>query len=331
MLDVIFKGLFQTVRIFFWLVLWFFGSGMLYVYFLRWWSGDQLPAVRLFNYLSPWVIPALILALIIAAVARRYWLSTVMAVPTLLVVLSYAPLFLPRASIAMVDDQSSFKVMSYNVWRNNQDVEAMTTLIKQEQPDILLVQELKNNQVQPFMNLLNNLYPNNKHHFTFDPNTLQAVASRYHISSVVVSPEKGRSQKVLIETPRGPITVINIHTNFSGWQKRYQQNLTLLEEDVITTDGPIILGGDFNTTDQTDIYGLINEHLKNAHWEAGWGFGFSYPSSELHISQEYSLPRLVRIDHIFYSEHFFAHSAGTLAQSGGSDHLPVVAEFSRIK
>jgi endonuclease/exonuclease/phosphatase (EEP) superfamily protein YafD len=40
---------------------------------------------------------------------------------------------------------------------------------------------------------------------------------------------------------------------------------------------------------------------------------------------------MVRIDHIFYSDHFFAHTAGTLPTSGGSDHLPVVAELSLVR
>jgi endonuclease/exonuclease/phosphatase (EEP) superfamily protein YafD len=179
--------------------------------------------------------------------------------------------------------------------------------------------------------MLNNLYPNDELHFTFDPYTLQAVASRYPITPLAVMPKKGRAQKVLVETPNGPITVINVHPSFPGWQRRYRQMSTLLAEDILSADGPVILGGDFNTTDQTDMYKLINQYLQNAHWEAGWGFGFTYPSSELRIGHRFSLPRLVRIDHIFYSDHFFAHNAGTLTESGGSDHLPVVAEFSWVK
>ena len=91
-------------------------------------------------------------------------------------------------------------------------------------------------------------------------------------------------------------------------------------------EGPLIVGGDFNTTDQSELYRLINRHLDNAHWEAGWGFGFSFPAESSSI---YGVPipgSVVRIDHIFYSgEHFLARHALTLSDSGGSDHLPVVA------
>jgi endonuclease/exonuclease/phosphatase (EEP) superfamily protein YafD len=39
----------------------------------------------------------------------------------------------------------------------------------------------------------------------------------------------------------------------------------------------------------------------------------------------------IRIDHIFYSDHFFASGAYTVDNSGGSDHFPVIAELLRIK
>jgi endonuclease/exonuclease/phosphatase (EEP) superfamily protein YafD len=144
-------------------------------------------------------------------------------------------------------------------------------------------------------------------------------------------PEKGRAQKVLLETPTGPITVINIHPDFRNWQRRYQQMTRLVQEDIVPADGPIILGGDFNTTDQTQIYRMVNQQMKNAHWEAGWGFGFTFPCHVREIRDKFSLPQLVRIDHIFYNDHFFARKGGTFSESGGSDHLPVFAEFSWTK
>ena len=125
--------------------------------------------------------------------------------------------------------------------------------------------------------------------------------------------------------------VINVHPDFRGYQREYQQLSRLLAEDIIPANGPVILGGDFNTTHQTQIYRLVNQHLQNAHWEAGWGFGFTFPFPVRRIRGKYPLLPLVRIDHIFYNDYFFAHNAGTLTESGGSDHLPVVAEFSWIK
>jgi len=324
------KGLFYTLRTAFWLGLWLFGLGVLLTYLLRWWPGDRLLPVRLLNYMVPWLLIPLVLALIAAIVAGRHWLVTVLAVPTLFISLTYAPLFLPRPCLALGNSET-FKVLSHNVGRRNPDVTAMAALIRQEQPDILLLQELRRDRVEAFINTLDDLYPDAELHFTYDPYTLQAVASRYPLTPLAMMPEKGRAQKVLLETPNGPITVINIHPDFRDWQRRHQQMSMLLAEDVISADGPVILGGDFNTTDQTQIYRLVNQHLHNAHWEAGWGFDFTFPFPVRRIRGRYPMPQLVRIDHIFYSDHFFAHNAGTLTESGGSDHLPVFAEFSWIK
>ncbi len=330
MINTLFRGAYHTIRITFWLGLWFFSLGILLAFLVRWWSGDHLIPVRLMNYFMPWLLLGLIPGLVVAGWGHRYRLFTALAVPSLIIVLNYAPLFLPRPSVALADGQN-FKVMSYNVWRRNRNISAMEGIIRQEQPDILLLQELRQDQVLPFRNTLNDLYPDADLHFVYDPYSLQAVASRYPVTPVAMMFEKGRAQKVQLETPNGPITVINIHPNFSHWQRRYRQMSTLLNEDIITATTPTILGGDFNTTKQTEIYNWFDQHLKNAHWEAGWGFGFTFPSSVPKLRGKYSLPSLVRIDHIFYSDHFYAHNAGTLTDSGGSDHMPVVAEFSWIK
>ena len=203
-------------------------------------------------------------------------------------------------------------------------------VIRKEQPDILLLQEVKSYRIKTLVDELRDLYSDTKLKLIHDPEILQAVISRYPLKPLEASPQKGRSQKVLVETPYGRIIVINIHTYIWGWIRRHQQMTRLIKEDVTLTNDPIILGGDFNTSDQSQTYRLVNQYLKNAHWEAGCGFGFTYPSSSFRFKRKFSIPALIRIDHIFYSAHFIPRSARTLNESGGSDHLPVVAEFVLI-
>jgi vancomycin resistance protein VanJ len=323
--------LWRTISGLFWLSLWFFSLGLLASYLLRWWPGDRLFPVRLINYAMPWLLFALAPGLIVALLARRQWLAVSFALPTLLIMLNYAPLFLPRPTLALAGNEP-FKVMSYNVWSRYRDLTPLVEVIKKEQPDILLLQEVRRYQAPQIEEALADLYPEARLHFVYDVELEQAVASRYPLTVLGVYPRKGKALEVLAETPSGPITVWNVHpSSRRGWYRRYNQIANLMAENIANAQGPIILGGDFNTTDQTQTYRLVDQYLNNAHWQAGWGFGFTFPAPTREFRRDISLPALVRIDHIFYSDHFFAHQASTLSDSGGSDHLPVVATLSIIR
>jgi vancomycin resistance protein VanJ len=137
-----------------------------------------------------------------------------------------------------------------------------------------------------------------------------------------------------LEAPLGPVTVVNVHAYKHGWLERHRLMEALMVEDVIPEKGPLILGGDFNTTDRSETYRMIQQHLINAHDEAGCGFGFTFPTVSKFWSlrllgslPRFPLPALIRIDHIFYSSHFTTLKSYTVSDSGGSDHLPIVAEL----
>ncbi|MBN1219342.1 MAG: endonuclease/exonuclease/phosphatase family protein [Anaerolineae bacterium] len=313
-----------------WAGLWLLGVGLILWYPLRWWPGDRLLPVRLINYFMPWLLVGLIPGIIIALLTRRYRLMMILAMPTLLISLTYAPLFLPRSPVALADNMP-LTVMSYNVWGRNQNIASAIDVIREEQPDILLLQEVTWRTASALMAGLTYLYPDGELHTAFDPSTGQAIISRYPLTPLGPSFKKERTQKVLIETPMGAINVWNVHPYAPlVWRYQYQQISTLAKE-IAAVDGPLIVGGDFNTTDQAETYRLVNQQLSNAHWEAGWGFGFSWPAHMPRVKRVPVVTPMVRIDHIFFSDHFFAHSAATLSISGGSDHLPVVAELSLVK
>jgi vancomycin resistance protein VanJ len=147
-----------------------------------------------------------------------------------------------------------------------------------------------------------------------------------------VPPQKNRSQKAYNETPFGPLTVINIHGVRTGWTVRHREVEEMLSGDVLSEQGPVILGGDFNTTDQSQTYHLVKRYLANTHDDAGCGFGFTFPARSRHLGRlslfELLFPPLLRIDHIFYSRHFTVLKSCTASDSVGSDHLPVVAELA---
>jgi vancomycin resistance protein VanJ len=294
---------------------------------MRWWPGDRFFPVRLGNYFMPWLLVSLIPTLLIAGLARRTRLVVTLTISTVLISLNVAPLFLPSPGLALAS-RTPFKVMSYNIWGHNHDGAAIAKVIRQEQPDILLLQELGSASGQTLKAELTDLYPDSDLYFAYEPAMRQAIVSRYPLKPMAGTYHTGRTQKVIVYAPDGPIMVWNVHpAQPLHWSLHYRQ-MVALAEDIATINSPFIVGGDFNTTDQSEVYQLINQHLDNAHWEAGWGFGFSFPA---HTPEIRGIPiptPVVRIDHIFHSDHFVVHNARTLSKSGGSDHFPVVAELS---
>lgn len=313
-----------------WAGLWFLMASATLTLILRWWPGDRLMVVRLVNYLMPWLLALLLPGLLAAALGRRLILTIALALPVAAILFHYAPLLLPRTRAASTGN--TLKVMSYNVWSKNVTLEATASLIHRENPDILLLQEIKPWQLSRLKEALKDLYGGSpsEPHFTYSPKLFQAVMSPHPLAALEVFREKGQVQIVRVETPMGGVTVFNVHPLRGSWQRRHNQITALLTEEILTTRGPAILGGDFNTTDQTGTYRLLSKYLRNAHWEAGQGFGFTFPAPGFRLLGRIPIPPLVRIDHIFFSPHFVPVAAATLAESGGSDHLPVVAELMMI-
>lgn len=313
-----------------WASLWSYGVSLLLGYALRWWPGERFFAVRMLNYFMPWLLAGLIPGLLLAILVRRYWLSMVLAIPALCISVTFAPLFWPPTSIALAAN-TPLKVMSFNIWGYNQDIEAAAQLIGQEQADIVLLQEIYGHIGYKLFDALSHLYPDNRWHLVYEPDIGQAIVSRYPLTETEVSPRKGRMQKVVVKTPNGLISVWNVHTTApAAWSRQYRQ-VAALAEDIAHTNGPLLVGGDFNTTDQAEAYQMINQHLKNAHWQAGWGFGFTFPAHAPRFKGVPILTPMVRIDHIFYSQHFRVRQARTLSISGGSDHFPIVAELLLVE
>lgn len=321
-----------ALREFPWLACWFLGGGILAGFLLSWTSGDHFLVARLLNYLMPWLLLPLAVGMLLAALTYRWWLGSFLAVPALAIVLTYAPLFWPvwqlRGTPEEIPGEPVLKVMSYNVWSRNGKTAETIGLIAQEDPDLLLLQEIPVERFAALRQLLADGRPGEVLYASYEQHLLQGVLSRFPIVPLKAMRKLGQAQKVAVDTPVGRVTVFNVHPLRSGgWQRRDRQIVALVEQEILETRGAVILGGDFNTTDQTQLYRRLSRHLRNAHWEAGFGFGFTYPSAEIRLLG-LGLPPLVRIDHIFYNDHFRALAAGTSRNSGGSDHYPVTARLA---
>jgi vancomycin resistance protein VanJ len=198
--------------------------------------------------------------------------------------------------------------------------------VRDAAPDLVLLQEIPAPVFRRVVELLGDLYGGAPVHAAYEPTIQQGAVSRFPLADSAAMREKGQAQRVVLLTPAGPITVFNVHPlRDRGWRHRYEAMASLLEEDVLPRQTPVILGGDLNAPEHSQVYAAVAAHLENAHRAAGGGLGFTYPAAALRLLGALPAFPLVRIDHVFYSRHFVAVRAETLEDSGGSDHRPVLA------
>jgi vancomycin resistance protein VanJ len=306
---------------------WGYGSLVLAGLALRPWVGDDLFLARYTGYFMPWLLLGLVPGAAWACWTRRRALTTLLGGGVAVVLAVHAPLVRspgppqPPPGVRLL-------VMSYNTWSENHDARRIAEVVLRHAPDILLLQEIRPEVFARLVDRLGDADRRAPLHRAYDAALQQGVVSRYPIESVASMEEKGKAQKAVLRVADRPVVVLNVHPlRTGGWHRRYGQISALLREDVVREQAPVILGGDLNAPDHSQLYGLVAKILDNAHREAGHGFGFTYPSRDLRVLGRLGVPPLVRIDHVFFSRHFVALRAATVDDPGGSDHHPVLAEL----
>lgn len=301
-----------------WGLLWFFSLTMIAAWGLRLIYGDLWLPVRYFNYFLPWLALLTFLGVIVSAIGHRRILAGVLTTFFLISAFPYFPLFLPQLD-PPPHDAASLKVMSYSVMGRNKDYEAIAEVIKSEKPELLFLQEITAENLQ---HELTGMYKDDELYFIEGRG---GVVSRFPLELVGFG---SSFVKIRVHTPSGILTVWNVHT--SKALKDYlpqKRQIDALLEDIAKTNGPVIVAGDFNATEQSDTCLKLREQLGNAHEQAGWGLGFTFPTPARRIGK---IMPFIRIDHIFFSHHFQASEAKVLKDAGGSDHRPITATLKLL-
>ncbi|MEZ4710893.1 MAG: endonuclease/exonuclease/phosphatase family protein [Caldilineaceae bacterium] len=318
--------------------------------------GDRRWPLALLAPFAPhffWLIPLQIGAAL--WLPRVYsWLSWLAVAPPLLIFgWLYADYFGRQTAPAPVKAASTFALMTFNIWwQSQQRTTARTPLAigasTGAAPDVVAFQELLPPMAQLVATETAHLYP----HRLFDVDDAATarrlgVISRYPLEPVDASHLQAkdfRVQMVRVHLPQRPILLYNIHPratliarylreggplgprvtqSFAGRRAYFERMLT----DVVSRREPLIVAGDFNSTDLSDVYKLLCGPLVDAHRTAGWGWGHTFP---MHGADFGGLPvprRLMRLDMIFCSPDLLPIACRVARIHGESDHLPVLATF----
>lgn len=300
--------------------------------------------VRLAAYALPHLFLPLLAFLPLALLSRSRSAKMLICIPCLLFVLLYGNLFVPNLASASPGSDATLSVMTYNVTTGDPGVDEILAIIEDESPDVVALQELPHKVAQAAGDLKEE-YPYQALHPTSNPYRGCGVLSRFPILEDEAFPlVEGAHlyQHVLLDADGTRVHLLNVHLQpprlvgqLRGDSRLFvpvgvstevqDQELARLLEGLNSLEGAVVVAGDFNLTDQSASYVKLTERLLDAHREAGWGFGNTFPDVEVR-----SLPTpfpLVRIDYIFHSPNMRALTA-YVGDKGGPNHRFLVAELS---
>ena len=257
----------------------------------------------------------------------------------------------------------SFRVLSYNVsfffvptvfseqYRSpthNMNVVNAINWIKQDNADILCLQEFFDDQDSDIYNTVENLTDTTSYttHFVYKDQVKNKTRRGLIILSKFPIEDKGvifTSQNHYngaiyadVRTPQGIVRVVNVHLESMRLSSRKRNPFAALvaykrgivthakqTEDLISflrqSPYQLVLCGDINETPYSYVYHQLASVLHNAFEEAGQGFGVTYLGKNLSF---------LRIDQQFYSSDFDILRFVTHKDITFSQHVPIEASYS---
>lgn len=262
------------------------------------------------------ILSSLIL-LPLCLLARRRWLAAIQLPMVALALIWYVPYFVPKSTAAPSGAQT-LTVVTFNVYYENRDFDALEAVVREADADVVAFQEFTAPIEAALSERLVDLYPEQ----AYDPNFAKGLFSKYPLDEVEYwRPNFNGHQRALLRLDDGQeVAIYNVHpaplivpNAFARRDQDIDTTLTHIAEE--PAERPVILLGDFNSGDRSAVYERLAAQFHDAWRSAGQGFGFS------HMIRGMWIP-LIRLDYVFYSGDIAAVEASLLDRVG-SDHRPL--------
>jgi endonuclease/exonuclease/phosphatase (EEP) superfamily protein YafD len=288
------------------------------------------------NFVPWWALGNLALGAIALSTRRRWLLVTVQIPGMAAFLILYGELLLPRDTSAEATDHPPITVATYNIISATSDPQRVREVITGLDADLIGLQEVGQVHAGMFAAELSAQYPYQAM-YPGPPVSGVGLLSRYPIlQEEMFQPLAGSMYylRAVIDLDGLPVTVYVIHplppqgiiSPFMYDDARRDSEIAILRDEYLAHEtGPLLVVGDFNMTDQSDSYRRMDDLLEDTFREVGRGMGFTFPDQ---IRSSIRLfPLLLRIDYIWHTADFAAHSVHVGDDSGTSDHRPVVARL----
>lgn len=299
--------------------------------------GIAVPVLDLFNHFQLLLLPGTILAAILCLITvHGRWRALVLTVAatglvasSILVVPEMVSSIAPRA--ATDPSARTYRLMTFNVYANNGAPEKILDPIIETDPDILLVQEFRSWIAEMWMGPLTEHYPYSIRCLG-GRRANNAIFSRFPITKIdhdLCTERAARAERTSIilariDLPGGePLTLATTHMDWPVPIARQRNQYDRLVAALEGIEGPVILGGDMNTTPFAFTMrrfeaqsGLVRQTR----------FLPTFPAPPT-VTEPLDLPLFLPLDHIF-TRGVQVHDLARARVPGGSDHYPVVMDFS---
>ncbi len=280
-----------------------------------WWALELTAHFRL-QYLG---VTAVLLVLV--ALRRRWAAAAALLAAGAVSVAAVLP-YLPTRSATATVGPATLKVLTVNVSYRPFSPRAMLELVRQADPDVLLIQELTPHAEQVLAEL-DTLFPA---HHKFPAGGPRGIGlwSRHELeSSTTFALGRLPAIEARVRLPQGVVTIINAHLNSPVSARRAAARNAELRELAARSsavEGPLIVAGDFNITPYSPFF---------ADWLAESGLTDTRRGRTLSISWPTWLPWVgIPIDHVAVNSHFSIVSHRPLANFD-SDHWGVLVELAQ--
>jgi vancomycin resistance protein VanJ len=281
--------------------------------------------------------PVLLLLPAALLIRSRWMLIPIAAVLALFVAL-FGPRFLPPSSATAAG--TPLRVMTFNQLYDNKRVPELIAAIRSQQADVVGLQELSEPVAEAIQSQLGGEYP----YQLLAPGNPAGLGllSRYAFQTTGKS-DTVRGQRVSIQLAGQTVTILNIHLTPPAIKVRKIPRLKLpviagydagpptrqvgrLAGEVDQVAGPLIVIGDFNTSDREPRYAELAARMHDAFRETNWGFGFTFPDHKRMGPLTIPFP-LVRIDYVWSKGGVLPAASHVACNNTGADHCFLVADL----
>jgi endonuclease/exonuclease/phosphatase family metal-dependent hydrolase len=226
-----------------------------------------------------------------------------------------------------------------NVLVDNERCDAISDLIRREDPDIVAFQEFEPTMDASLQSVLGDLYPYREYCRDARPAGGLGVYSRIPFRFTGLYASDGHrpyAMRVTLEPPKGAVDVYNVHLLPTYGETFLRMGATpnvrlraeqarALTREIETRGVPALALGDFNFTEASEGYELMRRQLVDAWHKSGRGLGWTWPRLHVPFHNVVSWP-LLRIDYCFCTAQVWPARMRVIRDRLGTDHCPILVD-----